>query len=447
MLHEFLSLHRAAVEGRPGRGEFRIRGLDGCELWVDSHLVPFDTPTGAESERAVLSVTSDVTERKRLEEQLRQSQKLEAVGLLAGGVAHDFNNLLTAISGFTDVVLSTLDESDTRRDDLLEVVKAAHRAAELTRQLLAVSRRQILQPTVLDVNRMVTNIQNLLHRTIPENIEIQLDLSSDLEMVRADRGQFEQVVLNLAINAGDAMPRGGRLRLVTEMVDVDDAAARRRPAMPPGRYVRLMVEDTGAGMAPETQAHIFEAFFTTKARGKGTGLGLASVYGIVKQSNGFIWVESEQGRGTKFEIYMPAVSDAVEPEVAAAPTPPHLTGGSQTILIAEDDGAVRRFARHILQSHGYAVLDARDGDEALAIARGHAGPIDLLVADVVMPGLSGRDLAARLVAARPGVRVLYMSGYNETMISRSGLERGIVLLPKPFLPADLLQKVGEMLAA
>ena len=442
----FFEVHDAAVAGRPGRAEFRITGFDSSEHWVDSRMVPFDVTGTPGSERGVLSVTSDVTERKQLEAQLQQAQKLEAIGLLAGGIAHDFNNLLTAIGGYTEIVLASFDERDRRREDLLEVSKAAQRAAALTRQLLAVSRRQVLQPTVLDVNAMVTSIQKLLHRTVPENIDIQLDLTSAANMVRADRGQLEQVVLNLGINAGDAMPRGGRLTIAAQSVDVDHLAAARRPPMPPGRYVRLVVSDTGTGMAPETQAHIFEPFFTTKAGGTGTGLGLATVYGIVKQSNGFIWVDSAVGRGTTFEIYLPAVDDSVEAELPAARTS-QFTGGSQTILLAEDDGAVRRFARQILTTHGYTVLYARDGDEALAVARGHSGTIDLLVTDVVMPGLSGRDLAARLSVERPDVRVLYTSGYSEQMIIRSGLNTGLTLLPKPFLPGDLLQKVGETLAA
>ena len=442
----FFEVHDAAVAGRPGRAEFRITGFDSSEHWVDSRMVPFDVTGTPGSERGVLSVTSDVTERKQLEAQLQQAQKLEAIGLLAGGIAHDFNNLLTAIGGYTEIVLASFDERDRRREDLLEVSKAAQRAAALTRQLLAVSRRQVLQPTVLDVNAMVTSIQKLLHRTVPENIDIQLDLTSAANMVRADRGQLEQVVLNLGINAGDAMPRGGRLTIAAQSVDVDHLAAARRPPMPPGRYVRLVVSDTGTGMAPETQAHIFEPFFTTKAGGTGTGLGLATVYGIVKQSNGFVWVDSAVGRGTTFEIYLPAVDDSVEAELPAARTS-QFTGGSQTILLAEDDGAVRRFARQILTTHGYTVLDARDGDEALAVARGHSGTIDLLVTDVVMPGLSGRDLAARLSVERPDVRVLYTSGYSEQMIIRSGLNTGLTLLPKPFLPGDLLQKVGETLAA
>jgi PAS domain S-box-containing protein len=440
-----VEMHRNVCAGKAHRGEFRIRTLDGTERWVDSHLVPFDGHAGADAQRTVLGVTSDVTERKRLEEQLRQSQKLEAIGLLAGGIAHDFNNLLTAIGGYTDLVLDTFEQGDLRRDDLQEVAKAAQRATALTRHLLAVSRRQVLQPTVLNVNGMVTDIQKLLHRTIPESIDIQLDLAAELEMVRADRGQLEQVMLNLAINAADAMPEGGRLRLATETVVVDEELARRRRPMTPGRYVRMTVSDTGIGMGPDTLAHIFEPFFTTKQRGKGTGLGLATVYGIVKQSNGFIWVESAEARGTTFEIYLPAVHEAATPTVEV-PESPRLTGGSQAVLLVEDDGAVRRFARHVLASNGYTVLAARDGDEALTIARRYEGRIDLLVADVVMPGLSGRDLAVRLAAERPGVRVLYTSGYAEQMISRAGVQHGIALLPKPFLPTDLLQKVGETLA-
>ena len=442
----FLEAHAAAAAGSPARCEFRMSGLGGVARWVDSHLVPFDVTSGSDVQRAVLSVASDVTERKQLEDKLRQSQKLEAIGLLAGGVAHDFNNLLTAISGYTEFVLNTFDANDRRREDLQEVVKAGRRAAALTRQLLAVSRRQLLQPTVLDVNAMVADLQKLLHRTIPENIEIQLELSPALDPVRADRGQLEQVVLNLAINAGDAMPQGGRLRLTTATVDVGVADARRRQPMQPGRYVRLTVSDTGTGMAPETQAHIFEPFFTTKPRGKGTGLGLATVYGIVKQSDGYIWVDSQIGQGTSFEIYLAIANASVETPVERTP-PREFVGSSQTILLAEDDGAVRRLARDVLARQGYTVLEARDGDEALVVARRERGVIHLLVTDVVMPGLSGRELATRLHQERPDVRVLYTSGYTERIIMRSGVEQGLTLLPKPFLPADLLQKVEEILGA
>jgi len=569
----YLEMHRTAIDGSPGRLEFRVIGLSGEERWVDSRAVPFDVSTDAgETQPIVLSVTSDISERVRaqralseveermhfalevsrlgvwesnlktgvsywsetcevlhglergtfgksflafidcihpedresvlktideavrehrdavieyrtawqdgiqryisstahffydeigmplrgagvavdvtdrrsLEAQLRQSHKMEAIGVLAGGIAHDFNNLLTAIGGYTELVLHTLDDRDARREDLQEVAKGVQRAAAVTRQLLAVSRRQVLEPSVLDLNDVVADVQKLLRRTIPENIQLLLELSPVLDPVRADRGQLEQVVLNLAINAGDAMPRGGELRLATDTIDVDDAWAHRHPPMPAGRYVRLVVSDTGVGIPPETQARIFEPFFTTKARGEGTGLGLATVYGIVKQSDGFIWVDSQVGRGTTFEIYLPIAHAAVEPPVQVV-TAVDISGGSQTILLAEDDGAIRRLARVILANQGYTVLDARDGDEALAMARQHPGEIHLLVTDVVMPGLSGRDLAARLTGERPGVRVLYMSGYTENVMMRAGFEHGLILLTKPFLPVDLLRKVKEML--
>jgi len=442
----FLDAHRRVCEGRAGRLEFRIVGFGGRERWVDSHSVPFDISTETGDRRtAVLSVTTDITLRKRLEDELRQSQKMEAIGLLAGGIAHDFNNLLTAIAGNADLVLLSLHEHDKRRDDLEEIVKAAERAAGLTRQLLAVSRRQMLQPTVLDLNAMVADVQQLLRRTIPEDIDLQLELSP-VDSVRADRSQLEQVVLNLAINAGDAMPNGGTLRLLTGTVDLDDAWSQAHPPMPPGRYVRLAMSDTGTGIPREMQARIFEPFFTTKGRDKGTGLGLATVYGIVKQTGGFIWIDSDLGRGTMFEIYLPVVN---EPVAAAVPKVQRIpvSRGSQTILLAEDDAAVRRLACDVLRNHGYKVLDARDGDEALQIAQHYPEPIHALVTDVIMPGMNGRDLAIRLTAARPNVRVIYTSGYTENVMIRAGFEHGLPLLAKPFLPGDLLQKVTETLNA
>jgi PAS domain S-box-containing protein len=434
------TIDNAIREHRDAEIEYRTLWRNGTERRISSSAHFFYDDTGVPLRGAGVSI--DVTEKRSLEAQLRQSHRMEAMGLLAGGIAHDFNNLLTAIGGYTDLVLRTLDDSDARREDLKEVAKATQRAAALTRQLLAVSRRQILHPTVLDVNGMVADVQKLLRRTIPENIDLQLELSPVLEPVRADRGQLEQVVLNLAINAGDAMPQGGHLRLATDTVDIDQAWAHRRRPMPVGQYVRLTVSDTGMGMTEETQAHIFEPFFTTKERGKGTGLGLATVYGIVKQSDGFIWVESHVGAGTTFEIYLPVVHEPTEPPVQVAPAV-DMSGGSQTILLAEDDGAVRRLARDVLANQGYTVLDARDGDEALAIARRYPNAIHLLIADVVMPGLSGRDLAARLTVDRPDVRVLYTSGYTENVMMRAGFEPGLHLLVKPFLPGDLLRKVRE----
>jgi CheY-like chemotaxis protein len=370
---------------------------------------------------------------------------MEAVGRLAGGVAHDFNNLLTAISGFTELVLDTLEETDARRADLFEVRKGAMRAASLTRQLLGFSRRQILQPKVLDVNALVSEIEQLLHRTIGEDIDLVLTFDPALEPVRADPNQLEQVVLNLAVNARDAMPTGGTLRFATEMVDVDRVAAPRRLPMSPGRYVRLTITDTGAGMSPEIQQHIFEPFFTTKERNKGTGLGLATVYGIVKQSGGFVWVTSQVGLGTSFEIYLPPVHEAVEALVRVEQRAT-VTGGTETVLLAEDDGAVRRLMGIALCGYGYTVLEARDGEEALRMARSDRHrDIHLLITDVVMPGVSGRALASQFATERPEMRVLYTSGYAETVTMRAGLDRGVPLLAKPFLPGDLLQRVRETL--
>jgi PAS domain S-box-containing protein len=434
------TIDQAVREHRDIEIEYRTLWPDGTEHRISSTAHFFYDEAGVPLRGAGVSI--DVTEKRSLEAQLRQSQKMEAIGLLAGGIAHDFNNLLTAIGGYTDMVLQTFDGHDARREDLQEVAKAAQRAAALTRQLLAVSRRQILQPTLLDMNGMVAGFEGFLRRTIPESIELQLELSPVLDSVHADQGQLEQVVLNLAINASDAMPQGGRLHLATDAVDIDEAWAQRHLPMPAGRYVRLTVSDTGMGMTQETQAHIFEPFFTTKERGKGTGLGLATVYGIVKQSNGFIWVQSDIGRGTKFEIYLPVVHQPVELPVQIAPSV-DVGGGSQTILLAEDDGAVRRLARDVLANQGYAVLEARDGDEALAIARRFPHAIHLLIADVVMPGLSGRDLAGRLTVERPDMRVLYTSGYTENVMMRAGFEPGSTLLAKPFLPLDLLTKVRD----
>jgi two-component system, cell cycle sensor histidine kinase and response regulator CckA len=341
----------------------------------------------------------------------------------------------------------TMDADDRRRDDLIEVQKSCQRAASLTRQLLAFSRRQSLDPRVLDINELVMGTQKLLRRTIGEDIEIVMALNA-VEPVRVDPAQFEQVLLNLALNARDAMPTGGQLRFLTESVNVDDATSKRYPPMTQGRYVRVTVTDTGIGMSVETQAHIFEPFFTTKPAGKGTGLGLATAYGIVKQSDGFIWVDSRDGGGTGFMIYLPVVDAPVEQAVVASGERGPVVGGSETILLVEDDGAVRRLANHTLSYHGYTVLDARDGEHALELSEQHRGAIQLLVTDVVMPGLSGPALANQLRAERPTLRVLYTSGYAEGVTARAGAGRGKVpLLNKPFLPVDLLWRVREALNA
>jgi PAS domain S-box-containing protein len=441
----YLEMHRQVCNGSPSSLEFRIVGLRGRERWVDAHVVPFETLTDSGDVQAtILSVASEVTERKRLEDRLRQSLKMEAVGRLAAGIAHDFNNLLVAISGYSEMVSTTLEDSDTRRADLMEVRKAAERAAALTRQLLAFGRQQLLRPRVLDVNLLIGSVQKLLRRTIRADIDLTLNLNPFIEPIRVDPSQLEHVLLNLAVNAQDAMPNGGRLSFTTENVDVDRAFAARLVPMTPGPYVRVTVSDTGTGIAAEIQARVFEPFFTTKGGSKGTGLGLATAYGVVKQSGGFIWLTSHPGQGTTFDIYLPAVAEAVETQVE----PEHVgqpTGGSETILLAEDDTAVRQLAAKVLRQWGYTVLEARDGDEALGVARSQRERIDLLVTDVVMPGLGGRALAVKVSEDNPSLRVLYASGYTaDQLVQRDGRAR-VSFLAKPFLPLDLVRKVREVL--
>lgn len=383
-------------------------------------------------------------ERRRLEQQLLQSQKLEAVGRLAGGVAHDFNNVLTAILGSSELLLLDTPASAPKREEMEIIRDAATRARDLIRQLLAFSARQVLTPTVLDVNHLVKNVGRMLRRLIGEDIEFATALAPDLGAVRADPGQLEQVLFNLAVNARDAMPKGGRLTVETINAEVTDWDAARRD-VPPGRYVVLQVTDTGVGMDAETQAHIFEPFFTTKPRGQGTGLGLATVYGILRQSGGYVTVWSAPGAGSSFRIHLPRVDEPVEPvRTSAAVAAP--VAGAETVLLAEDEKLVRVLAVRVLQQAGYRVLVAAGGKEALEIARGHAGPIHLLLTDVVMPEMSGRELMHRLTELRPGVRVLYMSGYSDEAIAHHGvLDPGTAFMQKPFTPAALSHKVREVL--
>ncbi len=437
------AVKRTLEDHRPFDIENRVTRLDGeLRIFHSQGRVVVD-----ESNQVVRMVgtAQDITERKGLETQLRAAQQMEAVGRLAGGIAHDFNNLITAISGFTEMVQSTLDETDPRREDLLEVQKAASRAASLTAQLLAFGRRQFLQPKVLDLNALVGDIEKLLRRIIGEDIELVLSFDEALEPVRADPGQLEQVVVNIAVNARDAMPKGGQLRFVTDMVDVDETAAQARGPMAPGRYVRLIITDTGGGMPPEIQQHIFEPFFTTKALNKGTGLGLATVYGIVQQSGGYVRATSQPGLGTSFEICLPAVKEAVEVPVPAGDIAA-IKGGTETVLLAEDDDAVRRLASVALRQYGYTVLEASDGEAALRVARSdRRRTIHLLITDVVMPGLSGSELALQLADERPDMRVLYTSGYAEDITMRAGLARGVTLLAKPFVSCDIVRRVRETL--
>ena len=394
---------------------------------------------------ASLGVARDITERRNLEDQLRQAQKMEGIGRLAAGVAHDFNNLLTAIGGRCYLVLNRLTSENPIRREIEIIQGAAERAAKLTHQLLAFSRKQVLEPRVLDLNVTVTGIESLLRRMIREDIEIATALDPAAGRVKADAGQIEQVLLNLGVNAGDAMPQGGRLTLATGNVTLDAAYARTHAEVEPGPYVMLSVSDTGHGMTVEVQAHIFEPFFTTKEVGKGTGLGLATVYGIAKQSGGHITVYSEPGHGTVFKLYLPRVEEA--PGTAEPEGPVEITRrGSETVLLVEDDEPLRTLAREILSIQGYTVLDATSPSEALRLADVHPGPIHLLLTDVVMPQMNGRQVADHLLAARPALKVLFMSGYTDAAIVQHGvLEAGTHFLQKPFTPDGLSRKVREVL--
>jgi two-component system, cell cycle sensor histidine kinase and response regulator CckA len=396
---------------------------------------------------ANLVLARDVTEQRRLEAQLRQAQKMEAVGRLAGGIAHDFNNLLTAILGSAQLALREVDRTHPVREDLEEIRRAGLRAADLTRQLLAYSRRQVVAPRVIDVNEAVRALEAMLRRLIREDIALVLELAPEPLAVRSDPGQLEQVVMNLVVNARDALPEGGRITVRTAAVTLGAEQPGNDPLAPPGPYVQLLVADTGQGLSDEARAHLFEPFFTTKELGKGTGLGLATVYGIVKQNNGFIYVDSASGTGTTVRVYLPRSAGPLPTaeRVPAAVTPRR---GSETILLVEDETAVRHFARRALEANGYCVLVAADGAEALSIAEQHAGPIHLLLTDVVMPGIGGPELARRLSAARPTLRVLFSSGYTDDETVRQGVrESGTAFLQKPFAPEDLLQKTAEVLSS
>jgi two-component system cell cycle sensor histidine kinase/response regulator CckA len=387
----------------------------------------------------------DVTEQKNLEQQLLQSQKMDAIGRLAGGVAHDFNNVLTAIIGYSDFLRMHLGKDDPLQQEVEEIRKAGERAASLTQQLLAFSRRQIFQVKVLDLNAIVAGMEKMLRRLINESVSIDFALDPALGMVRADASQMEQVLLNLVINASDAMPQGGNLTIETANAELDESYARMHISVTPGPHVRLVVSDTGTGMDEETRERLFEPFFTTKKEGKGTGLGLAMVYGIVKQSGGNIWVYSEPGKGSAFKIYLPRVFESAQ-EVPEERPDERPRGGTETILVAEDEEMIRQIISTVLIEAGYSVLLAKDGEQMWGISEGTPGPIHLLLSDVVLPGMSGRESARRLVAKRPGLRVLYMSGYTANDIVHHGmLETGLAFLQKPFAPSVLLRKVREIL--
>jgi two-component system, cell cycle sensor histidine kinase and response regulator CckA len=394
-----------------------------------------------------VTVFTDVTEQYTVQEQLRQSQRIESIGMLAGGVAHDMNNLLTIITGYSELLLKRVRDDEWLSSKVWEIKKAGDRAAELTHQLLAFSRKQVLKPRVLDLNEVITDMDKMLRRLIGEDIDLKTVTAQSLWPVRADFGQIQQVVMNLAVNARDAMPEGGKLTIQTENVYLDDEYAARHVAVRPGRYVMIAVSDTGTGMDAETRARIFEPFFTTKEMGKGTGLGLSTVYGIVKQSGGSIWVYSEAGLGTTFKIYLPLAEGAAE-SPAAEEAPPATNRGAETLLLVEDEAAVRTFMSGVLEACGYTLLVAADGEEALRAARNHGGPIHLLVTDVVMPRMGGATLAQRLETLRPETRVLYISGYTDDALAHRGvIGTDVAFLEKPFTPDSLLRKIRETLDA
>ena len=423
----------------------RVRHKNGSWRYLEGVFTNLlDDPSVA----AIVNNYRDVTDRRILEEQVVLSKKMEAIGRLAGGVAHDFNNILTAIGGYTDLLLADLPPDDHRRHDVEEIYQAAQRAAGLTQQLLAFSRRQVLQPKVIDLNALVPEIEKMLRRLIGEDILFTTVLHPHLGNVRADPGQIEQVIVNLAVNARDAMPDGGRLTIETRNVELDAEYAVDHPTVKPGPYVMLAVTDSGVGMDEETKSRIFEPFFTTKVRGKGTGLGLATVYGIVQQTGGHIWPYSEPGRGTTMRVYLPRVDAPADVIDHPSDPAPETLRGSETILVVEDEAPVRAVTRQLLERNGYTVLEAPDGAAALALVDGAAGSrdIDLLLTDVIMPGMSGRELADKLKARRPNVRVLFMSGYTDDAVVRHGmLEPGLAYLEKPFRPPVLLKKVRGVL--
>src|SRR5271168_4300089 len=422
-------------------GTWKHRKKDGQKIDVD--IISIEFLYGGRRVRLV--VAQDISERHQLEEQLRQAQKMEAVGRLAGGVAHDFNNLLMVIKGHTELLLNNLASQEQVSRKIGQIDRAADRATSLTRQLLAFSRMQVLQPRAMNLNGVVEEMGKLIPRLIGENIELVIRTSSNLGTIRADASQMEQIIMNLAVNARDAMPNGGKLLIETSNADLDQTYSAAHPVVLPGHYVLLAVTDTGTGMDPETQAHIFEPFFTTKEQGKGTGLGLSTVYGVVKQSGGFIWVYSELGKGTSFKIYLPRVDHAAEKPGAPLPFV-EVPRGTETVLLAEDEQDVREVAREFLESGGYKVLEARDAAAALRLVAEHNGAINLLVTDMVMPGMTGLELAAQLQQQRSDLGVVYMSGYSEHAAAEAAqADASVRLLTKPFSRSAILRAVREVL--
>ncbi len=421
--------------------DFQVYRKDGTKMWLTANCRAISQDGSTLRYDGTLE---DITEHKLLEEQLRQAQKMEAVGRLAGGVAHDFNNAIGVIVGYSALLKEGLSSNETLLRYADEVDKAGHRAASLTRQLLAFSRKQVIQPTVIDLNAVVSETEKMLRRLIGEDIQLGIIRDPNLGRIRADLGQIEQILMNLAVNARDAMPQGGRLVIQSCNAELDETNLIKYRYAKPGHYVMLSVSDTGCGMDKETQAHIFEPFFTTKGPGQGTGLGLSTVYGIVKQSNGYIWVYSEPGKGATFKVYFPRVEAAADP--IARPGKSEVPTGSETILVVEDDESMRSLTRKCLESGGYTVLDAHNSEMAIRIVTEYEGVIHLLLTDVVMPGLSGPQLSESLAVSRPNMKVIYMSGYTADLIAQHGvLNPEVVLLEKPFTRDALLRKIRQIL--
>jgi PAS domain S-box-containing protein len=440
----YAHLWRTLKAGHTWQGEIINRRKDGSFYPEWMTITPVRDPDGKVAH--FIAIKDDITERKRLEEQLGQSQRMEAIGRLASGVAHDFNNMLGVIVGYSDLVLQGVSPTDPLRKKVEEIQKASERARNLTGQLLAFSRRQILEPQVLDLRVLVADMKPMLCRLIGEHIELTLlSAAAEIGRVKVDQGQMEQILLNLVVNARDAMPQGGLVRVETKNVEIDEQFARQHPGARPGAYVMLAVSDTGSGIDEETKAHIFEPFYTTKEKGKGTGLGLATVYGIVKQSAGYICVESELGRGSTFAVYLPQVEEPL-PEPEQVKPPQAHKGGRETILLVEDEALLRTMVSDFLGGSGYQVLEAANGIEAIRIAEEHTDPIHLLLTDVVMPGINGQVLAERLTADRPETKVLFMSGYiDDAVVRREMLDPDMQFLQKPFTLPVLASRVRDML--
>jgi PAS domain S-box-containing protein len=401
--------------------------------------------TDQDGNKQIVGISRDITEYKHLQAQFMQAQKMEAIGVLAGGVAHDFNNLLNVINGYSELVLEELKVDDPARKDLEQIREAGRHAAALTTQLLAFSRKQILQPEILSLNTAIVQMSSMLRRMIGEDIEIITKTQPDLGLINADPGQIQQIVMNLAVNARDAMPQGGKLTIETANVDYDADYAKDHPSVGEGAYVMMAITDNGIGMDAKTREHLFEPFFTTKEKGKGTGLGLSTIYGIVRQSNGFIWVYSEPGKGTTFKIYFPKLNLEAEDVNTRKDSAP-VYHGSETVLVVEDEQSVRALTCRVLRDRGYTILEAADGAEALVIAKYTTGKIDMVVTDVVMPGMTGKDLVVKLKSMRPDIKVLYTSGYTDTAIVHHGiLNPDVAFLQKPFTVKNLAQKVREVI--